>query len=145
MPLIDKRPGVGGSGTITSVNGQTGPAVVLTAADVGAQSAVEAQSACPDNTITIVPIVAHSTGEVFVLSYSLKLNISGKERIGRIMIGFDSAIIFEDEYAHNGADIDGIDISADENAGSLRIIVDLNSVGEDTKFRYSLSKLTSIT
>ena len=144
MPLIDKRPGQGGSG-VQSVNGNTGPNVTLTASDVGAMSAVESQADCYDNSTNIIPIISYGAGEVFTLIYCLKLNISGKERIGKITLGYDSAVIFEEEFAYQGLDIDGVDISADENAGTLRIIVDLNSVGEDTKFRYSLSKLTSIT
>lgn len=146
MPLSDLRPGSGSStgGGVTSVNGQT-DVVILTPANIGAEPAVvPVQVNCLDNAIEQVVIGPSSSNEVYELTYCLKLNVSGKERNGNIRLGFDGAVIFDEEYSYNGSDISGVEISANENAGNLRIAVDLTSVGEDTKFRYVLNKLTAI-
>ena len=146
MPLIDKRPGTGGSsggGSVSSVNGQTGN-VILTPESIGAQTAEAVQVNCLDNATAQIIVGSVAAESVLSLTYCLKLNVSGKERNGLIRIGYDGSIIFDDEYSYNGSDIVGVDISANENAGDLRIAVDLTSVGEDTKFRYVLNKLTAI-
>jgi hypothetical protein len=145
MPIVDLRPGAGsgGGGGVTSVNGQT-DVVILTPANIGAEPAVvPVQVNCLDNAIEQI-VIGASSNEVYELTYCLKLNISGKERNGNIRLGFDGAVIFDEEYSYNGSDISGVEISANENAGNLRIAVDLTSVGEDTKFRYVLNKLTAI-
>lgn len=145
MPIVDLRPGSSssGGGAVASVNGQTG-AVVITPDNIGAQSADAIQVNCLDNATEQIIVGNIVANEIYVLTYCLKLNISGKERNGTIRVGYDNAVIFDEEYSYNGSDIAGVDITANENAGDLRIAVDLTAVGEDTKFRYVLNKLTAI-
>jgi hypothetical protein len=144
MPLQDLRPGGSASGTITDVNGQTGPSVNLTADDVGAVSASNYQEACPDNTTTQVVIGPYASVEKYVVEYVLKLNVSGKKHIGKIELGYDAdegAVMFDNEEGFVNSEISGLTIDGNESGGNLRISVGMNLVGENAKFRYTVSKI----
>jgi hypothetical protein len=130
----------GGAGTITSVNGQVGPAVVLTLDDVMSY----AQADCLDNATEVIGIGSATANELYEIMYAVELNVSGKKRLGKISLGYDSSIIFDDESYFQGVDISGLDIQPSFSGGNLRLEVTLLAVGENSKFRYSVRKINQI-
>ena len=124
--------GGGGGGGVTSFNGQVG-AIVYPA---------EIQVDCLDNATE--QIVLGTNNQRYEVSYVLSLNVSGKKVIGKMQIAYDSAIIEDHLYSFQGSDISGLTISANENAGNIRIAVDLAAVGENSKFRYIIEPITPI-
>lgn len=145
MPLYDNRVS-GGTGGVQSVNGDTGPAVVITAASIGAESSTPTQVDCLDNATEQIVIGTTAANEKYEISYVLKLNVSGKKRTGKAILSYDpvDGVIFDDHYEFITDEISGLDISGNESGGNLRIAVDLNSVGENSKFRYTTKVITPV-
>lgn len=71
MALVDGRPGTGGGGGVSSVNGDPGPNVIITAASIGAESApvVQGSPGAPVLVTNLTPVALDaSNNEIIYLA-----------------------------------------------------------------------------
>lgn len=104
-----------------------------------------AQVDCDDNDTERV-VIGDDVDVKYTIDYVLQLNVSGKKITGSIILGYDSdeaALLFDEEREFVNVDLPVV-ITPFEDSGDIGLDVELDTVGENAKFRYTIRRITAV-